>query len=83
MLGFDENSLKKRSFSSSRILVETCLRFFIKGWVFLSLGEFGCEVFVKELCCSSAGYVAPNCSHGEIKVSPRCLCPRAERNVEG
>ena len=74
MICFDENTLIKRSFSSARILIETCLRFFIKGWVSLSLGEIGCKVFVKEICYDSLGSTAPKCLCFEKEDLPGCLC---------
>ena len=84
VIGFDENTLKKRSFSSARILVETCLTFFLsKGAVFLSLGETGCEVFVKELCCGSSRYAAPSCLRSEREDSSWCLCARDGMEIKG
>ena len=28
-----------------------CIRSFIKGWIFLSLGDLRCDVYMKEICC--------------------------------
>ena len=49
VIGFDENIEKELSFRSARILTVTCIRQFIKGWNYLSLGDKGCDVFMKEL----------------------------------
>ena len=46
---FNEKTSKKQSFSSVRILIETCIRFFIKECVFLSIGDMSCDVYVKEI----------------------------------
>ena len=48
MIDFDENSINGKSFSVAKILIDTQIRHFIKGWIFLAMGEGGCEVFVKE-----------------------------------
>ena len=38
------------SFILARMLV-TCIRKFIKGWVFLKLGDKGCDVYIKKVAC--------------------------------
>ena len=58
MLQSDEDTKKEMSFSSVRILISTCFRHFIKGWISFRLGEFGCEVFVKEIGSGmSSGFI--------------------------
>lgn len=62
MICFDEKTMRNESFSTARIQIVTCIRQFIKGWIFLSLGNMGLgfDVYVKELGCQA--FIGP-CSH--------------------
>ena len=40
----------------ARILIDTWIRCSIKGWIFLSIGEDGYDVFARE-CCSGGTHV--------------------------
>ena len=54
--GFDDGTVRGKCFSVAKMLIDTPIRHFIKGWINLSLGEGGCGVFVKE-----SGNVAAGC----------------------
>ena len=54
--GFDDGTVRGKCFSVAKMLIDTRIRHFIKGWINLSLGEGCCGVFVKE-----SGNVAAGC----------------------
>lgn len=48
VVGVDANTVNGNSFSVARVLTDTNFRHFIKGLIFLSLGDEGYDVYIKE-----------------------------------
>ena len=38
-----------KTLSVARIMIDTCVGYFIKGWIFLSMGKTRCDIYICEI----------------------------------